>query len=143
MDKKIEELLIRKFFKRSLQDRVLFELFSRKKRKNALSRLCHNYDDTLNKEYMTKLEEDDYNSKTISDLLKKLGSETYCYVISWDEGIDGKQLSLQEALDKVVGLGMPSIISCIHGELAYFEGEHEYGSTPRYILKQKVRKNNK
>jgi len=45
-------------------------------------------------------------------------------------------MPLLSALENVVGLGMPSIISCIPGKLAYFKSEQGYGPPPRYILKR-------
>lgn len=56
--------------------------------------------------------------------------------ISWSDTIDGKDLPLMRVLEKAIGLGMPSIISCIPGKLAYFEAEQEVGSLPRFILKR-------
>ena len=40
------------------------------------------------------------------------------------------------ALEKAVRYGMSSIVSCIPGELAYFEAAQEYGPPPRFILKR-------
>ena len=36
---------------------------------------------------------------------------------------------------KLVGMGMPSIVICIPGRLAYFEAEQVYGPPPRFLLK--------
>ncbi|MFJ7755918.1 hypothetical protein ACQKGI_22015 [Peribacillus muralis] len=72
----------------------------------------------------------------IATLLKKHGAPNHCYVISWNEEIDGKTLYLNEALKEVVGFGMPSIVSCIEGSLAYFEAEQEVGSPSRFLLKR-------
>ncbi|MDF1999159.1 hypothetical protein [Peribacillus frigoritolerans] len=41
----------------------------------------------------------------IATLLKKQGAPNEYYVISWNEEIDGKKLSLNEALKKVVEYG--------------------------------------
>jgi hypothetical protein len=74
--------------------------------------------------------------KDIQSLLISYGAEKTCYVISWDQEIDGKYLPLETVLKRVVGLGMPSIVSCIPGKLAYFEAEQSFGPPPRYILKR-------
>ncbi|WP_167315842.1 hypothetical protein [Exiguobacterium artemiae] len=39
-------------------------------------------------------------------------------------------------LEHAVGFGFSSIISCIPGELAYFETEQSFGAPPRYLLKK-------
>jgi hypothetical protein len=51
--------------------------------------------------------------------------------------LDGKESLLTPALEKVVGSGMPTLISCIPNKLLYFEGEQVNGPPPRYILMKK------
>lgn len=136
MDKVQEKRIVKRFFTKRIQDRVIFELSSEKKRVEALNRLCHDYDKTLIPEYMIEIPTSNSDYQEIATLLKKQGAPNECYVISWNEEIDGKKLSLNEALKKVVGYGMPSIVSCIEGSLAYFEAEREVGSPPRFLLKR-------
>jgi hypothetical protein len=47
--------------------------------------------------------------------------------------IDGKEISLKEAIEEVLGCGLGSILSCVPGKLVYYEGE---GPGDRYILKR-------
>jgi len=58
-------------------------------------------------------------------LLRSKGAGQSCWVISENVEIDGKLLPLETALESVIGSGMGSILSCIPGKLAYFEGEDE------------------
>jgi hypothetical protein len=44
-------------------------------------------------------------------------------VISSDKELDKRQMDLREALNEVVGRRQGTFISCVPGELAYFEGE--------------------
>lgn len=136
MNKDIEQAIVKSFFAKRLQDRVLFELSSAKKRRDALNRLCHSYESTLREEYMVEIQKPNSNPMEIARLLKKNGASDSCYVISWDEDIDGKELSLLTALESAVGMGFPSIISCVPGKLAYFEAELEVPPPPRFILKR-------
>ncbi|WP_245629851.1 hypothetical protein [Domibacillus robiginosus] len=76
------------------------------------------------------------DSVEIARLLKQNGAGDRCYIISWDEEIDGKELSLLTALEYAVGMGMPSIVSCISDKLAYFEAEQEVLPSPRFLLKR-------
>jgi hypothetical protein len=136
MDKEKEAVIVNRFFSKRLKGRVVHELTSGKKRVEALNRLCHDYKNTLIPEYMFEIQSPNSDYQEIASLLKKQGAPNECYVISWNEEVDGKHLPLNEALKKVVGFGMPSIVSCIEGKLAYFEAEQESGSPPRFIIKR-------
>jgi hypothetical protein len=57
-------------------------------------------------------------------------------VISTIAELDGQQVRLAEALEKVVGFGLPSIVICLPGILGYFEAEQENGQPPRYMLER-------
>jgi hypothetical protein len=61
----------------------------------------------------------------ICRLLRSKGAGQTCWVISEDPKLDGRELQLESAIEGVVGRGMGSILSCIPGRLAYFEGEDE------------------
>lgn len=136
MNIEIEKKIVKSFFTKRLQERVLFELSSAKKRKDALSRLCHTYRITLREEYMIEIPKPNSDPEQIAKLMKQNGAGDLCYSISWDED-DGKELPLLKALEISVGMGMPSIISCIPNKLAYFEAEQEVLPSPRFILKRK------
>lgn len=58
-------------------------------------------------------------------LLKSKGAGLTCWAISEESAIDGRELSLSEALEHVNGRGMGTILSCVPGKLAYYEGEDE------------------
>ncbi|WP_194758345.1 hypothetical protein [Priestia megaterium] len=136
MNRTQEQLIVKAFFEKRIQERVLHELSSPKKRLDALNRLCHSYSTTLRKKYLIELSKANFNKEDLENLLRKYGPIKQCYVISWNKDIDGKEMPLSTALEHTVGLGMPSIISCIPGELAYFESEQGYGAPPRYVLKR-------
>jgi len=137
LNKEIEKIIVKSFFAKRIQDRVLFELSSAKKRKDALSRLCHTYRTTLKEDYMITIEKPNSDPAEIVSLLKKNGAGDTCYVISWDEEMDGKELPLLTALENAVGMGMPSIVSCIPNKLAYFQAEQEVLPSPRFMLQRK------
>ncbi|KOF08702.1 hypothetical protein AC739_18870 [Planococcus glaciei] len=136
MKKEMEELIVKSFFEKNVQERVLHELFTPKKRDHALNRLCHEYQRMLKGKYMIEIPPPNSDPDDIYELLMKNGAEKMCYSLSHSEKVDGKELPLQEVLEHAVGFGFPSIISCIPGELAYFEAEQAYGSPPRFILKR-------
>ena len=135
MDKEKEKIIVKSFFEKRLQDRVLFELHSAKRRKDAIGRLCHMYRTTLREERMTAIPKPNSDPDELLALLKQHGARKTCYVISWDKDIDGQEMLLKDALNHVVGMGMPSILSCVPGKLAYYEAEQEVLPSPRFLLK--------
>jgi len=58
-------------------------------------------------------------------LLESKGAGATCWVISEDSEIDGRELDLRAALEHVNGRQIGTILSCVPGKLAYFEGEDE------------------
>lgn len=135
MRKDLEQEIVKTFFEKDVQERVLHELFSPKKRDQALNRLCHQYNRILKGKYMIEIPPPNSNPAAIYKLLKTEGAENLVYSLSYNEKIDGKEMPLLEAIEQAVGFGMPSIISCIPGELAYFEAEQGLGPPPRFLLK--------
>lgn len=83
---------------------------------------------------MTEIRQSNYNE--ILNILKTYGAKDICYVISYNKEIDGQYMPLSLALEKAVGYGMPSIISCIPNKLLYFESEQTYGSPSRFIVEK-------
>ncbi|WP_123040480.1 hypothetical protein [Cohnella candidum] len=133
MNTEIEALIVKSFFVKRVQDRVLYELSNPQKRKDALHRLS-SYEKFLERRIMKEIPKPNSNYLNIETLLKQQGASDECYAISWCEDIDGKQIPLKTALKRAVGLGMPSLVFCFPHKLGYFEGEQEYGPPERYIL---------
>ncbi|MCQ4090554.1 hypothetical protein [Exiguobacterium sp. LL15] len=136
MDKEQERVLVQSFFVKRVQERVLHELFTPKKRDMALQRLDHRYLSMLKNDYLIEIKPPNSWPDDTYDLLKQHGAPDTCYCLSENELISGKTLPLREALEHAIGLGFASIISCIPGELAYFEAEQSFGPPPRYLLKK-------
>jgi hypothetical protein len=137
MDKDVETAIVKSFFNKRVQDRVLFELFSSDKRRTkAFNRLCHDYRQTLREEYLVEIPTPNSDPKEIADLLKRNGAGKPCYAMSWNSDIDGKHMPLGDALEATVGYGFPSLILCVPNELAYFEAEQSFGPPSRFIIKK-------
>ena len=124
-----EELLIKKFIHPDRQERFLALLTNPKGRKKLLSMLAHGV--KLNSQYAKKIQADQQSISEIEKVLKSNGAPSNCFLISEDSNLDQKEMQLREALNKVVGCGMGTFISCIPGKLAYYESE-DIGE--RYIL---------
>ncbi|UPO91035.1 hypothetical protein [Niallia sp. Man26] len=138
MNKEIEEIIVKSFFEKRLQKRVLFELTSPKKRSNALDRLNHNYLITLRKEFLIEIAKPNSDPYEIEKIMRKQGAGNSCYVMSCDSSLDGKELPTSTAIEQLIWYQAASIISFIPGKLAYFQAELDYGFLPRFILKSSL-----
>ena len=136
MNREQEIAFIQSFVRREARDRTQFELLSKKKRGRFLSKLCHDYDSVLDTRYLKQITQPNSDFETILELLEQEGASDTCYAISANDEIDGETLQLSDALEKAVGFGLPTILICIPGKLAYFEAEQMAGPPPRYLLKK-------
>jgi hypothetical protein len=127
-----EEAFVHTFIIKTKQDRYLLKLASARHRRTFLSRLHHNLD------YVPQLARtipaEKQSSRQIFALLRGLGAPDTCHVIAANSELDGKELPLDEALNAVVGDGNGVVLSCIPGQLAYYESEEQNG---RFILEKK------
>lgn len=126
-----EELLIENFVTKSKRERAKVLLKSKKGRDKFRHGLAHYTD--FDSKFILPIENNLQQDKIIYDLLLKKGASSDCYIISENNLIDNKIMDLEEALSKVVGFSMGTIISCIPGTLCYYEGEE---SNNRFILEK-------
>jgi hypothetical protein len=133
----IEQNIVDAFVLQERRDRTVFELTSEKKRRNFFQKLDHRYMTVLDSRFMFRIPPPNSSANGAMLLLKKHGARDRCYVLSQNGELDGLEIPLREALVRVVGMGLSSIISCIPGRLAYFEAEQVAGPAPRFILERK------
>ena len=132
MDKAVERKFVNTFIQERLQERIIGELASAKKRQKAISRFCHTTDDIVKPQYILN-KSNKLNSDTIMETIRKMTELTSCYVISFDKEIDGQGMTISQALQHCIGLGMPSII-IIGEQIAIIETEQETGASTKYLL---------
>ena len=120
MDKNIEELVIRHFLRKNRRERARFELFNEKKRRHFLINI--HTKDIFNPHCMEEIAQSVSSPQVVYDLLTKRGAPSTCYVMRHCSPYDGQIVSLEQGLADLVFNG-PGLISCIHGRLAYMEGE--------------------
>jgi len=133
----IENIFVETFIVKGKRERSIFELKSKKKRRDFFSKLCHRYQEIIDMRWSIKIQTPNSDSTTIYDRLLKNGAGNSCYVMSYFQELDREKLPTKEALIQCIGHGMPSIIICTPNELAYFEGEQDSGPPPRFMLKKK------
>jgi hypothetical protein len=125
-----EEVVFAKaFLEEKLRRRVVALLESEQGRKKFLAKLSHNM--RFRAEFCQHIPPDRQSVEETLQLLEARGAGQNCYVISELSSIDGKTMNLSDALTEVLGSGMGTVLSCVSGKLAYYEGE-ERGE--RFIL---------
>jgi hypothetical protein len=124
-----EEALIRTFVVKSKRDRLVELLANRKRREDVTSSLAHFRD--LDSRFVVALPSSQQDARAIEREFRRRGAGESCYVVSENPDLDGQRMRLGEVLDRVVGGGMGTLVSCVPGLLAFFEGE---GPSDRCIL---------
>lgn len=74
-------------------------------------------------------------SESIHSELLARGAPDECFLISESSKLDGKKMKLKLALDIVVAGGFVSIVSCIPGVLAFYEGEGRSSGCILHLVK--------
>ncbi len=132
----IEEQFVKTFVWKNRRKRCLLELGSPKRRGEFLDPLNHTCERVFDERYLVELAKPNSDPEALERLLTSNGAGKTCHVISYCEELDGKEVTLREALRLCVGYGYASVLIC-SPSLAYLEGEQYQGSPPRFILRKK------
>jgi hypothetical protein len=124
-----EEASISAFASPERAERYLTLLKNRRGREKLRASLAHDF--ALDHRYATPVEGPQSSLAAIEQALRKLGALDTCYCLSENKELDGRESALSDALATTVGYGMGTLISCVPGVLAYYEGE---GPNDRWIL---------
>jgi hypothetical protein len=124
-----EEATIKAFILGVRQERYLEFVRSAKKRAKFIAELAHFKH--LDPRFIVRIAGNQRNPSSLLKLLVGKGAGSKCWVISENTELDGQEMELQTALKETVGYQMGTFISCIPGQLAYFEDEEG-----RYILQR-------
>ncbi len=126
------ELGFTTFLAEPMQRRIktLLEL-GPKRRKDVRELLDHAV--TLDRRYARHLDGSETSAGSVAATLRKHGAPKTCYLISADEGLDGREMPLEDAVDAVSGSFSGGFVSCVAGKLGYFEYEDMKSA---YLLKK-------
>jgi hypothetical protein len=116
-----EDLLINTFISDRQRQRINTLLKNKKGRQKIRGLLPHSIE--FKPQYVYKIPA---NKQTVEDILSLLVSKNApesCYLISEHTSFDGKIMKLEDAINIIVDSGIATLISCIPGKLAYYEGE--------------------
>jgi len=128
MNLEIEKKVIKKFVKKTKQERYICFISVPKNRIKFTQTLAHFHD--LNLMEFEKVTGD--VEKIIFDRINKSGGSSNCYLISESSNFDQKVLDLKNALNEVIGRGIGTIIVIGNAENIIYEGE---GPNDRFINK--------
>jgi hypothetical protein len=124
-----ENSFVAAFVKRSKRDRYREVLSSARLRHKFTGQLAHFND--FDPQYRLAIPSDKLFIHNITKELERRHCPKIVFAISEDPSLDQKELLLVEALERIVGRGMGTILSCIPRRLAFVETEDE-----RFILER-------
>jgi hypothetical protein len=102
--------------------RRLLELLERPNRRRDLKDMLWHFD-RFDMQCVVPVPPSEQKPDSILRILKGYGAGSEVTIISADVRLDQQRLPLGDALNLVVGSDSGSIVSCIPGKLAYYEGE--------------------
>jgi hypothetical protein len=124
---------------RSLRERLRTLLGSKRGRTKFLAMLYHN--PPFDRRYVTVLPYENSSRDAVWAELVARGAPHECYVISTDSETsggstyDGTTMRLRDALDEC---GAGTILLCVPGRLAYYEGEAVIGGGYQWIVERRT-----
>jgi hypothetical protein len=116
-----DEHLLARFFVPSKRERYAEMISKPKKRTKFLAELDHFK--SLDPRYVVPIAPNDHSPDRIAVILTKKGAPSLCWITSSFKDLDGQQRLLSDALKEIVGRQMGTLLTCIPGALAYYEGE--------------------
>jgi len=128
-----ESALIRAFIEPKRRERYLGLLASPRGREKLRRGLAHCRD--IDPRFAHELPADVHTPAEIATLLRAKGAPAECTLLAEDAALDGRRLPLEDALAAIVGRGMGTLVSCVPGRLAFYEGEDP---GVRYLLERSI-----
>ena len=120
MINKLDQLLIEKFIVKGKRERYLNFLSNEKRRNEFTGELYHF--NNFKWELFREIKGNENEAEIIAELVKKKKLTPTCYVISVNSKFDGKQFSLTEAIEEILGTEATLIIFG-DADIVYYEGE--------------------
>ncbi len=124
-----EVALIQAFVNPSKRQRWLQLAGHPERRPKLRAQLAHLRD--LDERFASRFGDGEQTLEAIRTTLLARGAPKACHLLSESAELDGRSLRLDEALQLVVGAGYGTLVSCVPGRLAYYEGEEPQ---ERYLL---------
>jgi hypothetical protein len=119
----MERQFVQAFVAKDKMQRLLDFFASERNRWKGLLELEHFHPDVIDARYAESVSRSDSSPENISRLLKQKGAPAECYVFSNCKELDRRSMQLDDAIREVHAVGIGTVVSCIPGELAFYEGE--------------------
>ena len=103
------------------RDRMAIFLGNPKRRRKFVDDLWHFRD--WDPEAVVRLAASVQTSEAVLAELTRRGAASDVYVVSATSKLDARSMALQDAIESIVGSSSGTVVSCVAGRLAYFEGE--------------------
>ena len=117
-----EEAFVRSFIVKDRRERYLSLLANPKRRPKLLDRLNHQLD--LDYAFATPIPTRQRNVGDLEHLLRQKGAGAMCHVIADASPLDGADLLLHDALERLYGLHQFGVVfCCVAGRLAFYKPE--------------------
>jgi hypothetical protein len=116
---------IRSFVVKNKRDRFTEGISNLRIRRKLLNQLAHN-NNLIDEKYAIVSSKALLTVKQLYDQLLSMGSPAQVYIVSENVDLDQKLMNLNAALKEIRWSGYGTVISCIPGKLAYYEGEEEH-----------------
>jgi hypothetical protein len=127
----LEVVVLKRFFIKQKRKRYI-EFVKGKRRKEFANSLAHCRD--LRYDSFVELVRGDIIQQ-IMNHVSHLNDNKSCYVISENDNIDGKRMSIEKALHEVIGHSLGTLLVFGNAEIVYYEGET---SNNRWISRHKM-----
>jgi hypothetical protein len=109
------------FIEQPVRRRMLTLLGSPRRRQDLVAMLDHF--DSFDQRWTVPLKPSEQTPEQIGAGLVSRGAGQECWVMSSNGRLDARQVPLGDALDAVVGFGYGTLLICVPGYLAFYEGE--------------------
>jgi hypothetical protein len=116
-----EAAFVEAFIVKVRRERALELIANAKNRHKLTSKFDHHGRDYFIPECIRPILPRYQHPPEIASLLREMGAPENCHFIGGKR--DSEEMELLPALKEVVGYGEGTVLSCIPGKLAYFEGE--------------------
>ena len=123
--------VVRAFIAPERRERYLTLLASPNGRAKLRAQFAHLRD--LDQRFAHPIPPGEHTPTALAAMLGAHGAPTECVLLAEDPALDGRRMTLTDALAAVVGRGMGAFISCVPGRLAFYEGED---AGQRYLLER-------
>ena len=123
MSSDIELQFVEAFITSVKRQRLLDFFAAEKNRWKGLLELEHFHPDIIEGRWAEAVPRTGSTPESISRTLRQKGAPNDCYVFSNCKELDRRFMPLDAAIREVHGVGIGTVVSCIPGELAFFEGE--------------------